>query len=387
MSQNPHIVRKTNTGGIYVHYPFCVHKCSYCDFYSEGIGLEPSPLEGELFSRYKEEFSARLEAFPELKRKEFDTIFFGGGTPSKASPERYADLIRFLKSNILFSENSEISLECNPEDITEDYLTSLYQAGVNRVHVGIQSFLPRNLKFLDRYYDPDTYPRILETLSHSPIRNFGADLIFGLPGQNESEFYEDAESVLKAGVSHISIYALTVEKGTEYSRKVSSGISQAPSEEMQESVLKNLPSFLESKGFQQYEVSNYSKPGMFSRHNMKYWTYEYYMGIGPGAHGFLPGGRYSNPRNTSTYLKRLETEKYETSDPFEELLVSLFRIFLPVDLSGFFDILGDRKEGLMGKLRKKSEEGKCSLDGTIFRWNKESVLFLDSEILDLATEE
>ncbi|TGK05480.1 radical SAM family heme chaperone HemW [Leptospira langatensis] len=380
-------IRKINRPGIYVHYPFCVHKCSYCDFFSEGIGLAPSPLEGELFAKYKEEFLTRIGKFPDHKNMTFDTVFFGGGTPSKASPERYADFIKFLKENIQLSENSEITLECNPEDISPEYLRGLHDAGVNRIHVGIQSFLPKNLKFLDRYYDPETYPRILEALTSSPIQNFGADLMFGVPKQTEEEFYSDAEEVLKAGVSHISIYALTVEKGTEYSRKVSAGTVPPPTEEVQENILMHLPDFLADRGFLQYEVSNYSKPGLYSRHNMKYWTYEYYLGIGPGAHGFLPSGRYSNPRNTNTYLRKIQYDPYEKPDIFEELLVSLFRIFMPVDLSGFLDLIPDQKDRILCKLKVKASEGKCSLDGNIFQWNKEAVLFLDSEILDLAQTE
>ncbi|TGK00714.1 radical SAM family heme chaperone HemW [Leptospira semungkisensis] len=387
MKDRSPVIQKVNRPGIYVHYPFCVHKCSYCDFFSEGIGLEPSPLEGDLFSKYKEEFLTRIQEFPNRENLIFDTIFFGGGTPSKASPERYADFIKFVKENIQLSESSEITLECNPEDISPDYLRGLYEAGINRIHVGIQSFLPKNLKFLDRYYDPETYPKILDTLASSPIQNFGADLMFGVPNQTEEEFYSDADSVLKANVSHISIYALTVEKGTEYSRRVSAGIAPPPTEEVQENILKHLPIFLEEMGFSQYEVSNYSKPGLYSRHNMKYWTYEHYLGIGPGAHGFLPSGRYSNPRNTNAYLKKMQYDSYETPEVFEELLISLFRIFLPIDLSGFLDLIPNYREDLLEKLKIKSSEGKCELEGNIFQWKKDAVLFLDSEILDLAQTE
>ncbi|TGL63010.1 radical SAM family heme chaperone HemW [Leptospira sarikeiensis] len=384
METNLPVIQKTNRPGIYVHYPFCVHKCSYCDFYSEGIGLDPSPLEGKLFEKYKEELILRLKHFPDHKDLIFDSLFFGGGTPSKASYIKYADYIKFLKENLNLSPDSEITLECNPEDLNLEYLEGLADAGVNRIHVGIQSFLPKNLKFLDRYFDPDTYPRILEALQNSKIKNYGADLMFGVPGQTEEEFYEDANSVLSSGVSHISIYALTVEKGTEYSRKVSAGSMLPPSEDVQENILKNLPNFLRSKGFIQYEVSNYSKSGMHSRHNMKYWTYEYYLGIGPGAHGFLPSGRYSNPRNTSAYIGGTGNNIYEVSDPFEEILLSLFRVFLPIDLKNFLEYFPDKKERILSKLKKKVSEGKCSLDGSIFQWKQSSVLFLDSEILDLA---
>ncbi|EPG76003.1 putative coproporphyrinogen dehydrogenase [Leptospira fainei serovar Hurstbridge str. BUT 6] len=377
-------IKKTGKSGVYVHYPFCIKKCSYCDFYSEGIGLEPSPLEKDLFRKYEQETVSRLEASPQHSELSFDTVFFGGGTPSKASPERYADFLNFLKNNIDLADNAEISLECNPEDLTDGLLRELSDAGVNRVHIGIQSFQPRTLKFLDRYYDPENYPKVLEIVSESKIKNFGADLMFGVPNQTEEEFYADAELILSAGVSHISLYALTVEKGTEYSRSVISGRLPPPQEEIQERILKDLPEILRRKNFQQYEVSNYSKPGFYSRHNMKYWTYEYYLGIGPGAHGFLPSGRYSNQRNTNAYLKGNRADIYERPTPFEELILSLFRVFLPVELDEFLKLIPEKAPDLLKKLREKSESGLSTLDGTVFQWKPEAVLFLDAQILDLA---
>ncbi|TGK06269.1 radical SAM family heme chaperone HemW [Leptospira fletcheri] len=377
------ILDKSGKSGIYVHYPFCVKKCSYCDFYSEGIGSEPSPFEAPLFRAYEEEILHRIAGDRSGKDLRFDTIFFGGGTPSKAAPERIAKFILFLKKNLPIEKDAEITLECNPEDLNPKLLQELHDAGINRAHVGIQSYQGTHLNFLDRFYDPETYSRVLDAFSGSSIRNFGADLMFGVPGQREEEFYSDMERILSAGVSHISLYALTVEKGTDYSRKVSDGILPAPEEEIQERILRDLPEILRKRDFFQYEVSNYSKPGFQSRHNLKYWTYEYYLGIGPGAHGFLPQGRYANARNTQAYLKRKEYGSYEIPSPFEEIVLSLFRIFLPIRLDGFLSLIPERAEELKKKLRNKSETGIATWDGSVFRWKPEAVLFLDSEILDL----
>ncbi|MBE8398496.1 coproporphyrinogen III oxidase family protein, partial [Leptospira borgpetersenii serovar Hardjo-bovis] len=148
------------------------------------------------------------------------------------------------------------------------------------------------------------------TVKNSGISNFSADLIYGIPGQTVQEILQDIQKVLSAGGKHISLYALTVEKGTEYSRKVIDKISPSPEEEIQEKILKLLPDLLSPYELFQYEVSNFSKPGFFSKHNLKYWTMEYYLGIGPGAHGFLPSGRYSNPRNVDTYKRKNFSKEY-----------------------------------------------------------------------------
>ncbi|TGK13701.1 radical SAM family heme chaperone HemW [Leptospira kmetyi] len=383
VSGNP--VSKTGIPGIYVHYPYCIQKCEYCDFYSVGNGQNPIPDESALFRRYKEEIERRISDDPSSADLEFDTIFFGGGTPSRADIAQIADLIDFLKRNIKVSEYSEITMECNPEDITPDFLKSIEQAGINRISVGIQSFHPEKLKFLGRHYDPDRYGTILETVKNSAITNFSADLIYGIPGQTIEEILQDIVQVLSAGGKHISLYALTVEKGTEYSRKVMDRVVPAPEEEIQEEILKLLPDLLSPHELRQYEVSNYSKPGFHSRHNLKYWTMEQYLGIGPGAHGFLSSGRYSNPRNVETYKRKDFSREYTKPDVYEELILSLFRLFQPIAMESFYSLIPDRKQVLDKHLKRLEETGFCEFSNGIFQWKPEAVLFLDTKILELAS--
>ncbi|EMJ93319.1 radical SAM family heme chaperone HemW [Leptospira alstonii] len=378
-------VVKTGVPGIYVHYPYCIQKCEYCDFYSVGNGKNPIPDETKLFQRYKEEIERRISGNPQIQNLEFDTIFFGGGTPSRADVSQIADLVQFLKKNIKISEYSEITMECNPEDITSDFLKSITQAGINRISVGIQSFQPERLNFLGRYYDPSRYENVLETVKNSGISNFSADLIYGIPGQTIDEILNDILRVLSAGGKHISLYALTLEKGTEYSRKVMDKIVLGPEEEIQEEILKLLPDLLSPFELFQYEVSNFSKPGFFSRHNLKYWTMEYYLGIGPGAHGFLPEGRYSNPRNVETYKRKDFSGEYVKPDLYEELILSLFRLFRPISIESFYELIPDKKKVLDRYLKRIQESGLCEFSNGIFQWKPESVLFLDSKILELAS--
>ncbi|EKO35380.1 putative coproporphyrinogen dehydrogenase [Leptospira santarosai str. HAI821] len=378
-------VVKTGFSGIYVHYPYCIQKCEYCDFYSLGNGKKPIPDENTLFQRYKEEIRQRISENPSVSDLEFDTIFFGGGTPSRADISRIADLIKFLKNNIKISEYSEITMECNPEDISPDFLKSIAQAGINRISVGIQSFYPERLRFLGRYYDPIRYENVLETVKNSEISNFSADLIYGIPGQSIEEIVKDILRVLKAGGKHISLYALTVEKGTPYSRKVADKITPGPEEEIQEEILKLLPNLLSPYELFQYEVSNYSKPGFSSIHNLKYWTMEYYLGIGPGAHGFLPAGRYSNPRNVEQYKVKDLSGEYSKPDLYTELVLSLFRLFQPISMENFYELIPEKKETLNLQLKRMEESGLCEFSNGIFQWKPETVLFLDSKILELAS--
>ncbi|EKR73260.1 radical SAM family heme chaperone HemW [Leptospira noguchii] len=382
-SGNP--ISKVGRPGVYIHYPYCIQKCEYCDFYSVGNGKNQIPDETGLFQRYKEEITTRISDNPFFSDLEFDTIFFGGGTPSRAEVSKISDLIVFLRNNINLSEYSEITIECNPEDITPDFLKSIEQAGINRISVGIQSFDPEKLQFLGRYYDPDRYEKVLETVKNSGISNFSADLIYGIPGQSIQEILRDIQKVLSVGGKHISLYALTVEKGTEYSRKVMDKISLGPEEEIQEKILKLLPDLLSPYELFQYEVSNFSKPGFFSRHNLKYWTMEYYLGIGPGAHGFLPSGRYSNPKNVDTYKRKYFSKEYTKPDFYEELVLSLFRLFQPISMKSFYELIPDQSHILDLRLKKFQESGFCEFSNGIFQWKPEAVLFLDSKILELTS--
>ncbi|MCB1179448.1 MAG: coproporphyrinogen III oxidase family protein, partial [Leptospiraceae bacterium] len=237
-------------------------------------------------------------------------------------------------------------------------------------------------KQLDRYFDIEKYTSLMETLSSSIIERFGIDLIYGIPGQTEEDFYNDINLALGHGVNHLSAYSLTVEKGTKYSRNIKDKLSSTPDEELQIRILENLPEFLLSKGLNQYEVSNYSFAGMESRHNRKYWTMEYYLALGPGAHGFLPQGRYFNSRSIESYLSGKFGEKYEDGFSLEEFALCIFRNFSPIDMESFFKGLNFSLEGYYELFEKWKREGLCYWDGKIFKWNNKVILNLDNLIFE-----
>lgn len=313
--------------GVYVHFPYCFKKCDYCDFYSEGIGPSPANDEKSLFQSYQKEILERTKHFPEIKNRTIDTVFFGGGTPSKASSESWKELLGFLRSEFAFAEDTEISIEVNPEDLSEKLLEEYHSLGINRVNVGVQTFEPKGLEFLGRHYDRERYDSLVNVLTHSPIKRVGIDLMYGIPEVSQDSFYRDLNLFLQAGLPHLSLYSLTLEKGTQYSRDVTDHKKKEPEENIQSDILTNLPVLLKKHGYLWYEVSNYAKPGFESKHNLKYWTYEPYLGIGPGAHGMIEGHRYGNPRNSSLYQKNKQTQSMNRQIHLQNLALHCFDCF------------------------------------------------------------
>ncbi|TGL10974.1 radical SAM family heme chaperone HemW [Leptospira levettii] len=371
--------------GIYVHFPYCFKKCDYCDFYSEGIGSGPANDEMSLFSSYQKEVLERISHFPNLKNKTIDTVFFGGGTPSKATTKHWENFLHFLRSEFEFAKETEISIEVNPEDLSPNLLDEYAKIGINRVNVGVQTRNPIGLEFLGRHYDKEKYDSLLCTLTSSPIKRVGIDLMYGIPGLQESDFFSDLAYFLEAGLPHLSLYSLTLEKGTQYSRDVKDRKKSEPEEKIQSEILLTLPELMEKNGYRWYEVSNYAKPGFESKHNLKYWTYEPYLGIGPGAHGFIEGSRYGNPRNAMTYQKKPPKNQYEEATPNTELALTLFRLFSPFQYLEFFQTYLElpTQTKYIETIHKWEKQGLCSIVSGVFQWKKEALLLLDDLILEI----
>lgn len=371
--------------GIYVHFPYCFKKCDYCDFYSEGIGSGPANDELSLFQTYQKEVLNRISHFPNLKNKTIDTVFFGGGTPSKATTKLWENFLHFLRSEFEFAKDTEISIEVNPEDLSPNLLDTYAKIGINRVNVGVQTRNPIGLEYLGRHYDKEKYDSLRDTLNHSPIKRVGIDLMYGIPGLNESDFFTDLDYFLDAGLPHLSLYSLTLEKGTQYSRDVKDHKKKEPEERIQSEILLTLPELMEKKGYRWYEVSNYAKLGFESKHNLKYWTFEPYLGIGPGAHGMIEGHRYGNPRNANLYQKKLPVKKYEEVTPNQELALTLFRLFSPFRYLEFIQTYLDvqSQTHYIQTIHSWEKRGLCSLSDGVFQWRKEALLLLDDLILEI----
>ena len=374
---------KKNEVGLYIHFPFCIHKCSYCDFYSIGIGKK-TINQKDLFNSYKEELTQRIKFEKELEDLEYKTIFIGGGTPSMANLDLVEDLILFIKKNLPISKDFEFTMEANPEDINSNFLKTIQELGVNRLNVGVQSFQKAHLQTLDRFHDIEKYENVLYLLSNSGLEKIGIDLIYGIPNQTEDDFFYDLNKALDYNLKHISLYSLTVEKGTDYYRKIEKNTANPPEEELQIKLLKQIPNYLRKFNFNHYEVSNFAKDSHFSNHNLIYWKFQNYLSIGPSAHGFSLKGRYANSRSLDEYLNKKYSFIYEKPILPDELGICLFRIFAPIDISSYEEILEDKYDYLLNLIKFWKSKNFCNFEDNIFEWNIDSIQYLDDRIYEVA---
>ncbi len=288
---------KDQPAGIYIHVPFCIRKCQYCDFYSTT------------------DLSRRI-AFLKALRREFelspnpgpaDSLYFGGGTPSLLDPEQIAAIISAARAAFSFRPDTEITLEVNPGTVDRQVLADFKAAGVNRLNLGIQSFNDQNLTFLGRIHTAAEAVCCVETARSAGFDNLGLDLIYGLPGQTARDLRRDVEKAAAFNPEHLACYLLTYERGTPLDRAREQGrVAPLSDSEAADLFLLNRE-LLEAAGYAQYEISNFARSeDSRSRHNQKYWTFAPYIGLGPAAHSFLDPVRSWNHRGLGTYLADLE---------------------------------------------------------------------------------
>ncbi len=281
--------------GVYVHVPWCRIRCPYCNFYV--LRDTADKPEDAFVSRVLRDADALQAAFPGPRR----TVYLGGGTPSRLSP----DALSALLHGLVRPETEEISVEANPEDLSEAWLQAALDAGVNRVSLGVQTFHPGHARTLGRAHTPAEAHKALALLQQADLRSFSADLMFGLHAQTLPELQEDLRTLLSYGPHHISLYGLTVEPGTGYARAAERGRIEPAGDDLWRQMYAWLVDAMQAEGIERYEVSNFAQPGHRSLHNSGYWTGRPYMGLGPGAHGQLPDGRrWANPEDLSAWIGR-----------------------------------------------------------------------------------
>lgn len=287
--------------GVYVHIPFCKSKCDYCDFYS-------IPAGEELMDRYQKALLSQIKAtLPRLKGRTVDTIYFGGGTPSYYGEKRLREVLGYLQRHLNVAKKAEITVECNPDTVDLRSMTRLRRAGVNRISLGMQSADPRQLRCVHRIHDPQQVIWAVEDIRAAKIENLSLDLIYGLPGQTMDSWLDTVRAALALRPEHLSCYGLKVEAGTPLARRVDeNGDLDLPDGDSQADCYLKAVDLIQSEGFRQYEISNFARTGMESRHNLKYWMGREYIGFGPGAHSYLDGVRFAWPKDLSGYLAALE---------------------------------------------------------------------------------
>jgi len=291
--------------GIYIHIPFCERKCIYCDFYSvENLNLIDRFTESLL--KEIEIFSIEADFFNDSI---FDTIYFGGGTPSLLEPTQIEKILNKLSQSFKISSNPEITLETNPGTVDKRKLLEFKNLGVNRISFGVQSFFDDDLKFLGRIHTGEDAFKCVNDSFEVGFENVSIDLIFGLPGQTVEKWLENLKFAVSLNVPHISAYNLIVERGTPLHELFSLGKVEIPEDEIQAQLYERTIDFLENAGYVHYEVSNYAFEGFECRHNLKYWQYENYIGFGPSAHSFWINKRWWNFANLNKYINALDLGK------------------------------------------------------------------------------
>ncbi|MCO5260412.1 MAG: radical SAM family heme chaperone HemW [Crocinitomicaceae bacterium] len=320
--------------GIYIHIPFCKQKCTYCDFHFSTTyhGYQNRMIaaickEIELQKRY-------------LNNQPIQTIYFGGGTPSLLSKKELTQLLSTIHTHFDTSNMQEITLEANPDDISNESVSFWKKIGINRLSVGLQSFKEDDLKWMNRAHTVNEALHCVEIAVKSGIPNITVDLIYGLPGLTNEEWKNHIETAINMGVQHISAYCLTVEQGTGLSHHIKIGKITPATEQNQIDQFLILVDTLEEYGFKQYEISNFCLPGFESKHNSSYWKGIPYLGIGPSAHSYNGTKRSWNIRNNHGYMNALENEEnwfeeelLTPNDIFNETLLIGLRISEGVDLN------------------------------------------------------
>ncbi|MBQ8584428.1 MAG: radical SAM family heme chaperone HemW [Clostridia bacterium] len=280
--------------GLYIHLPFCVRKCAYCDFCSF------AGVDGSIISEYADALASEILSYRERGFK-VDTVFFGGGTPSLLSPEDFRKIMRAVRESFLLSDEAEITLEANPKTLDRNKLEAFVASGVNRISLGLQSIHENELKTLGRIH---SYSEFLETYRlcrEAGIDNVNVDLMYGLPGQTVESFKETLRAVIDLSPEHISVYGLILEEGTPLYEKQST--LSFPSEDCEYEMYLLADRHLSRAGYCHYEISNYSRAGKESRHNLKYWRCEEYIGVGVSAHSYLDGYRFGRTQSLTEYLR------------------------------------------------------------------------------------
>jgi len=318
--------------GIYLHIPFCKQACYYCDFhFSTSLKRK-----AEMLTSIKIELLIRKE---EVKNQKIETIYFGGGTPSLLTIEDLNEIFKVIYCNYNVVENPEITLEANPDDLSESKIIELANSPVNRLSIGIQSFFDEDLKFMNRAHTAEESKKCLAAAINY-FGNITIDLIYGVPNMSNERWKENLKIAIEFGVPHISSYALTVEEKTALYSLIKKGKVPPVDENLALQHFNILVEETKKKGFVHYEISNFGKQAYFSKHNMSYWLGENYLGIGPSSHSFNGIERSWNVSNNAKYIKAinenklpLEIEELSINDRFNEYIMTGLRTIWGVDLN------------------------------------------------------
>lgn len=370
--------------GVYIHVPFCFHKCHYCDFYSIVDNQDR-------FEVFIERLGSEIQAAGEHFERPLRTIFVGGGTPTLLPVEHWRSLLKQIHQWLPLEADLEFTVEANPETVTAELADVLVSGGVNRISLGAQSFDPRHLKTLERWHDPDNVALAVKMLRESGIPSINIDLIFAIPGQSLADWESDIDIALGLGLDHLSCYGLTYESNTPMTKRLKRGEFKAIEEELEADMYQAVRTRLASVGFEHYEISAWAKPDHRCRHNLLYWMNEDWWAFGPSASGHLNGVRWKNTSRLSDYLASSDFPKIENVERLDadgrigEILMMGLRLIEGMPSRLVDDLL---EEGSRGMIRRKAiehhvQEGLLMYSKNRLRLTERGVLLADSVLVDL----
>ncbi len=345
---------------LYIHIPFCISKCAYCDFLS-------FPSDEDTKQRYVDSLCYELQAYSLSQQESIGTIFVGGGTPTSLSGKQLKQIFDCVFEYYHMTDDCEISIEINPKTLDQEKLEFLKNGPINRVSVGLQSVFNHHLKTLSRIHTYDDFLETYKAIKSAGISNINVDLMFGLPNQTFEEWIETLEKIVELNPTHISAYGLIVEEHTPFYRMYHDGELQLPDEEIERRMYYFTESYLKEHDIYQYEISNYSKAGYECKHNLSYWTDVNYIGVGLGSSSYILGSRYVNTNNLEEYINNashLSVIRSKTSEPsrdrrLEEVIFLGLRLTKGINLHWLNRTFNDPLGTIFAKPYKKYFELGC----------------------------
>jgi len=330
--------------GLYIHIPFCVKKCGYCDFVSVCA-------DDDVKHKY---ISALLRESEEFSGEEIDSVFIGGGTPSVLSVSNISKILDGIRKNFKISPDAEFTTEVNPDSVTDEKIRAFISGGVNRISMGVQSFSDTELSALGRVHSADTAKRAIEIIGkHTP--NFNLDIMTAIPNQTKESLFNTLKTAVSYSPTHISAYSLIIEENTPFYEKYGDGTGLVGEDEDRE-MYRMTGELLGKSGYGRYEISNYAKSGYECRHNLKYWNCDEYIGIGAAAHSYVNNIRYSNASDIKKYISAdFEREKaiLSESDKISEFMIMGLRKTVGISVLEFKRRFGKDIDNVFGKTIKK----------------------------------
>lgn len=369
--------------GIYIHIPFCKSRCIYCGFYSTTLL--------DLRKKYINAVCREMELRKNYIREPFSTIYLGGGTPSLLDEAELTKLFLYINNVYDVDRNAEITMECNPDDITPEFTNMLSRLPINRVSMGAQTFADSRLRLLHRRHNSDEVKHAVKLLREAGIKNISIDLIFGFPDESLSQWKEDISAALAINVEHISAYSLMYEEDTPLWKMLDTGKVKEIDEELSLTMFKELVCQLTDAGYEHYEISNFARPGYRSRHNSSYWHQVPYIGLGAAAHSFDLNSRQWNVADLKLYIEEInngiipmEREELDNDTTFNDIITTALRTSDGIDLNAMETRLGKRyRNTLISAAGKHIEQGLLEIRHDRLRLTAEGIFISDMVMSDL----